>query len=162
MHIQAVLATTMPAVAARTTALRGELARTRTLQASASVARVSLESGRGRLLEAREQLATLGDGTEAAQALGERTRDIVEQIGTIGTTQATLGDLVALPGPPVVAGGEGGTPAYRLPVAGRLVTGLGEVSANGVRARGLTFAVASGAAVVAPAAGRIVYARPLP
>jgi septal ring factor EnvC (AmiA/AmiB activator) len=60
----------------------------------------------------------------------------------------------------VVAGGRGAIGAYRLPVTGRLVTGLGEVSANGVRARGLTFAVAAGAPVVAPAAGRIAFAGP--
>ena len=46
------------------------------------------------------------------------------------------------------------------PVAGRLVIGFGELSDNGVRARGLTFAVAPAARVVAPAAGRIVFARP--
>jgi septal ring factor EnvC (AmiA/AmiB activator) len=162
VHVQAVLSTTMPAVATRTAALRDELARTRALQASAAVARASLETGRGRLLEAREQLAALsGEEGETAQALGERTRDIVDQLGTIGSGQATLGDLVALPGPPVVVGGE--TPrlaAYRLPVAGRLVMGLGEVSDNGVRARGLTFAVAPAARIVAPAAGRVVFAGP--
>lgn len=47
---------------------------------------------------------------------------------------------------------------YRLPVAGRIVTGLGEISANGVRSRGLSVATAVGARVVAPAAGRIRYA----
>lgn len=161
VHVQAVLSTTMPAVAARTAALREELARTRALQASAAVARASLETGRGRLLEAREQLAALsGEEGETAQALGERTRDIVDQLGTIAGGQATLGDLVALPGPPVTVGGEPRGPAYRLPVAGRLVTGLGEVSDNGVRARGLTFAVAPAAPVVAPAGGRVVFAGP--
>jgi septal ring factor EnvC (AmiA/AmiB activator) len=162
VHVQAVLSTTMPAVATRTAALREELARTRALQASAAVARASLETGRGRLLEAREQLAALsGEEGETAQALGERTRDIVDQLGTIAGGQATLADLVALPGPPITIGDEARRPAaYRLPVAGRLVTGLGEVSDNGVRARGLTFAVAPAAPVVAPAAGRVVFAGP--
>lgn len=40
------------------------------------------------------------------------------------------------------------------------MTGLGEVSDNGVRARGLTLAVAPGAAVAAPAGGTVVFARP--
>src|SRR3546814_8160638 len=31
-----------------------------------------------------------------------------------------------------------GPPAYRLPVVGKVVTGLGELSESGVRARGLT------------------------
>jgi septal ring factor EnvC (AmiA/AmiB activator) len=162
VHVQAVLSRTMPAVATRTATLREELTRTRALQASAAVARASLETGRGRLLEAREQLAALsGEEGETAQALGERTRDIVEQLGTIGSAQTTLGDLVALPGPPVTIGAEvRHLTAYRLPVAGRLVTGFGEVSDNGVRARGLTIAVAPSALVTAPAAGRVVFAGP--
>ena len=40
------------------------------------------------------------------------------------------------------------------------MTGVGEISDAGVHARGLTFATASGAPVVAPAGGRIVYAAP--
>jgi septal ring factor EnvC (AmiA/AmiB activator) len=48
---------------------------------------------------------------------------------------------------------------YRLPVAGRLTTGLDEISDAGVRSRGLTFAVAPGAVVVAPADGVVRYAR---
>jgi septal ring factor EnvC (AmiA/AmiB activator) len=43
-------------------------------------------------------------------------------------------------------------------MAGRVVTGLGELSPTGVRARGITLAVGSRTPVVAPAAGRIVYA----
>ena len=55
-------------------------------------------------------------------------------------------------------GARGGGRRYRLPVAGRLVTGLGEVSDTGVRARGLTLATGPEAQVVAPTAGRVVYA----
>jgi septal ring factor EnvC (AmiA/AmiB activator) len=77
------------------------------------------------------------------------------------------GELFGLPGPlprpkteasPVAAAKH--VPAYRLPVVGSLVTGLGELSATGVRARGLTLATAPNARAVAPAAGRIVYAGP--
>jgi septal ring factor EnvC (AmiA/AmiB activator) len=49
---------------------------------------------------------------------------------------------------------------YLLPVGGVLVTGLGEVSDAGVRARGLTLAPAGEAEVVAPADGTIAYAKP--
>jgi septal ring factor EnvC (AmiA/AmiB activator) len=41
---------------------------------------------------------------------------------------------------------------------GRVVTGLGELSDAGVRARGVTIASARDAQVIAPAAGRIAYA----
>ncbi|WP_284278720.1 murein hydrolase activator EnvC family protein, partial [Sphingobium jiangsuense] len=51
-------------------------------------------------------------------------------------------------------------PAYRLPVAGTLITGMGELSDSGVRSRGITIATAPGAQVVAPARGRIVFAGP--
>ena len=47
--------------------------------------------------------------------------------------------------------------AYRLPVIGEIVTGLGELSDSGYRSRGLTIAVDPGAQIVAPAAGRVVY-----
>jgi murein hydrolase activator len=50
--------------------------------------------------------------------------------------------------------------SYRLPVAGTVITGLGEVSETGVRARGLTIAARDGALVVAPAAGRVAFAGP--
>jgi septal ring factor EnvC (AmiA/AmiB activator) len=45
-----------------------------------------------------------------------------------------------------------------LPVVGRIVAGLGEVSDTGVRSRGVTIATRPGAQVVVPANGRIVYA----
>jgi septal ring factor EnvC (AmiA/AmiB activator) len=43
-------------------------------------------------------------------------------------------------------------------VEGRLVTGTGEISDAGVHARGLTFETDGSTDVVAPRAGRIVYA----
>ena len=49
---------------------------------------------------------------------------------------------------------------YSLPVEGRVLVGVGEISDGGVHARGLTFETAAGAPVVAPAAGRIAYAAP--
>ena len=167
VHVQAVLSSTLPAVEARTAALRGELAQARALRASAGVAARELEAGRAGLMEARAQLAMLTDRDEGddarALALGEAARDAVDRLAAVGGGQAVLGDLIALPGPPVAraAPAAAASPAaYRLPVGGRLVTGLGELSDNGVKARGLTFAVAPGAAVIAPAGGRIVFARP--
>jgi septal ring factor EnvC (AmiA/AmiB activator) len=47
-----------------------------------------------------------------------------------------------------------------LPVEGRLITGVGEISDGGVHARGLTFETAGQARVIAPAGGLIVYAAP--
>lgn len=49
---------------------------------------------------------------------------------------------------------------FRLPVVGTIVTGLGEETQPGVRARGLTLAPQPDAVVVAPSAGQIVFAGP--
>lgn len=159
VHVQAVLAATVPTVRERTGALRAEVARTRSLQANAAAAALRLETGRARLVEARAQLAAVQDDDERALAVGEAARETVESLAAIGDEQAVLADLIALPGPPMDRPVRAAPRRYRLPVQGRLVTGLGEVSRDGVRARGLTLAVAAGAAAVAPAAGRVNYAR---
>ena len=172
VHLRAALDTMVPAVQARTAALRGEVWRTRALQASAGNARAAIDRGRERLDAARRELSSLRDGTvfgdipaddaARAAAIGEETRELLDQLSAIGDEQARLEDLVRLPGPPRLVAGAGASSgaAYRLPARGRLVTGFGEVSANGVRARGLTFATAPGSAVVAPAPGKVAYARP--
>lgn len=176
VHVRAVLGSTLPAIRAETTNLRGDLARTRALQASAALASESLNAGRRTLVAERRSLAALRarHATAAARlgrdalvqsdraiAMGEEARDIVDRMAAIGETQATLDDLAMLPGPPRGPEATGAEVAvYRLPVAGRLVTGFGEISDNGVRARGLTFTVGANAPVVAPAAGRVIFARP--
>lgn len=163
VHVQAVLGATLPVVQTRTADLRSEVARTRALQASAAAATRDLAQGRARLVAARSALASLGaqgvDADQQALALGEQAREIVDRLRTIGDDQALLSDLARLPGPPPVQDAARGPAAYRLPVRGTLVSGLGEVSADGVSARGLTFAVAPGARILAPAAGRVLYAR---
>ena len=134
--------------------------------------RVRLEQDRTALarLEARHRQRATAFGRSAigesdrALALGEQARDLVDRLGESASATTTAADLSGLPGPlqrPLAPGAvlppvpEG---VYRLPVAGRLVTGLGELSAAGVRSRGLTFAVAAAAPVTAPAAGTVRYA----
>lgn len=167
VRVRAVLDAALPVVRARTAAIRGELAETRALHASAAATRGELGAGRAQLLAVRRALANLrdepldaGTASDRALALGERARDIVDRLSGAGDAQATLASLVALPGPPIAAVAPEVAAPYRLPVTGQLVTGFGELSDNGVRARGLTFAVAPAARVVAPAAGRIVFAQP--
>lgn len=175
VHIRAVLGAALPVVRARTADVRQELTQTRTLQASAALAARSLRDGRTTLMRERRALATLQArhavaatrlGRDAlaesdrAIALGEAARDIVDRMGVIDDDRATRTALVQLPGPPAsepfIAAAK---PAYRLPVRGRLLEGMGEVSENGVRARGLTFATKPDAQVVAPAAGTVMFAR---
>jgi septal ring factor EnvC (AmiA/AmiB activator) len=182
VHVRAVLGTTMPIVAARTADVRAELGRVRRLRIAAEAAVASLREGRTRLedernalvqLEARHRLRSNELGRSAmvesdrAMAMGERARDIVDQMETAGAASEIQADLAMLPGPlPRPQDGQAvaarvrqrSAAPYRLPVTGRLVTGLGELSATGVRARGVTLACAANAQAVAPAGGTIVYA----
>jgi septal ring factor EnvC (AmiA/AmiB activator) len=188
VHVRAVLATVTPAIASRTAGIRDDLAKTRALRASAALAAQSLADGRAALdaqqlalarLEATHQQRSQTLSRQAlaasdqALAMGEAARDAVDRMDVLGNAADTRAALAALPDPtprPPQPGGDAGAMAlsawspddapYRLPVAGKLVIGLGEVSDAGVRSRGLTLATAGNAAVVAPAAGRVVYARP--
>lgn len=182
VHVRAVLGTVMPVVEARTADVRGELNRIRGLRAQAESAVTSFREGRARLeservalvrLEAEHRLnaRNLDKGalaeSDKAIALGEQARDIVDQMQTSTQAAALQTDLQALPGPlprPAQPGDDAARPAprggaaYKLPVAGQIVTGLGELSTSGARARGITLAPAPNADAVAPAGGRILYA----
>lgn len=127
-----------------------------------------------RRLRARDLMGSARLEADRALGLGEQARDIVELMDRLesdGATRTRLASLAgALPRPadpvragpvpaePVAAAGGGGQPAYRLPAVGRIVAGLGEVSDSGVRSRGLTIAARPGGQIVAPAAGRIMFA----
>jgi septal ring factor EnvC (AmiA/AmiB activator) len=180
VHVRAVLGSALPVVRQRTEAVRAELAETRRLQASATLAAKALADGRAQLendrlalarLEAqhRKRSQSLGRGalgeSDRALALGERARDLVDGMAETSDAKATAASLIALAGPlprPIARGSIPPPPprgVYRAPVIGKLVTGFDELSNSGVRSRGLTFATAPRARVVAPAAGTIRYAR---
>ncbi|HSX54413.1 MAG TPA: peptidoglycan DD-metalloendopeptidase family protein [Sphingomonas sp.] len=182
VHVRAVLGSVAPVVQARSAGVRDEIARTRRLREGAEIAARSLRDGRAKLenerlallkLEAEHRLRATGYRREAmiesdrALALGEQARDLVELMDTLGAAAQTREALEALPGPLPRPGAEGediaaaapkGPPPFRLPAAGSLITGLGELSESGVRSRGLTLSTWAGAQVVAPAAGRVIYA----
>ncbi len=167
---------------------RGDALRRRAELAVADLRREQrqLEIGRQALarLEAEQRRRSQGlvDDAMAQQdrmiAMGERARDIVQLIDDLDDQADVRARLASLPGPrlrpaapgralppPPTAGdlfaAAGSTPpAYRLPVVGRLVTGMGEISETGIRARGLTVAPARRALVIAPARGRIAFAGP--
>lgn len=185
VHVRAVLGSVAPVVRERSADVRDEIARTRRLREGAQIAARSLRDGREKLeterlallrMEAGNRLRANGYRREAmiesdrALALGEQARDLVELMDTLGAAAETRETLEALPGPLPRPGAESEeTPAilqpaptrpppFRLPVAGSLVTGLGEISEAGVRSRGLTLSTWAGAQIVAPAAGRVIYA----
>jgi septal ring factor EnvC (AmiA/AmiB activator) len=85
-----------------------------------------------------------------------------ETLAAIGVERSayekTIGaGLMALPGPPELPSSRPAA-VYDLAARGTVVSGTGERSDTGWRARGLTLLTATGARVVAPGPGRIAYA----
>ncbi|MEP6786088.1 MAG: peptidoglycan DD-metalloendopeptidase family protein [Sphingomonadales bacterium] len=187
VHTQALFSTILPAIQVRTADLRADVARGRQLRAAAEDAVARRRTAQGQLLAQRQRLAALearkraesarlGIGAMAEQdraiAMGEQARDIGDLVSNLDNAASVSARLEMLPGPtlrpaqpgaardlPVeTVAAESASPAYRLPVIGNVVTGLGEVSATGIKARGLTIATQPGAQVVAPATGRIAFA----
>ncbi len=180
VHVRALLGSVGPVIDMRSQSVRSEIDRSRELRGQASLAVASLREGaraldseRMRLLrtEAQQRLRAgqLARGalieSDRAIALGEQARDLIADIDLAEDAGVTETRLAALAGPLPRPEGEGpaaipaGAGPYRLPVAGNVATGFGELSENGVRARGISLDAAPDAAVTAPAAGRIVFAR---
>jgi septal ring factor EnvC (AmiA/AmiB activator) len=189
IHVRSLLATAVPVIRARTAALRAEVEEGNRLRRRADLALAAVQEGQKRLVERRIELARLEmdyrrrsrDLSAAAMveqdrvlAMSEKSRDISELMDDLDEQAEVRARLAELPGPllrPLQPGAaralvreaavrRTGRPPYRLPVVGRLVSGLGEVSEAGLRAKGLTLATASSAQVVAPAKGRIGFAGP--
>lgn len=189
VHAQAILAAVLPGLERRTAGLRREVEAGRRLRAEADRAIAMLAASRQRIATQRAGLIRLAAvqrreaerfATSAmfeqdrALAMGEKARDIADLMDQLGADALRRQRLESLPGPllrpplpgaarPIPVEGriaEGNRLAYRLPVSGRILSGLGEVSGNGVRARGLTIATRQSAQVIAPNDGRIVFAGP--
>jgi len=179
VHVRSLLASTLPIVRERTAGLRSEIAAGNRLREQAQLAVASLLEGRERLKDRRIALArhearqrersqALASSalteSDRALALGEEARDISALIGTLEQQARIRQSLARLPGPMLRPGDAGARtiaarpPRYLIPVQGRLVTGMGEISEAGVHARGLTFETPPNAEVVAPADGRVAYA----
>ncbi|MBT2186002.1 murein hydrolase activator EnvC family protein [Sphingobium nicotianae] len=190
VHRRIVLARVMPIVMANTRGLRKEIEQSGELRQSADAARLALAKSRDGLATYQRTLANLEQRqrvtsrslresasleTERSLAMGEEARDITDLMAQIEDAAVIRDALIRLPGPvprpaapgdaplPVdraAAAQSSAAPAYRLPVIGDVITGFGEISESGVRARGLTIATAPAATVVAPAAGRVAFAGP--
>lgn len=181
IRTRALLASTMPAIAARTQGIRAQLVEATRIERQASLAAQSLRARQAELGAERRKLAALeavslrerqtyvdaalGEG-DRALALGEDARAIVSQSRQRQQDAQVAGALADLPGPVLRPGTRsppapsGPRPRYLLPVDGRVTIGAGEISAAGVHARGVTLATDPQAEVVAPAAGRVVFAAP--
>lgn len=188
VHVRLLLADMIPIIRARTSELREEVDRGNRLRDAAWTAVNEIKRNQAQLQNRRQALARLetmqrtrsrqlGDSAfleqERAQAMAERARDIVELMTSMDKQAEIAARLASLPGPVLRPSQPGSTrtpapeengsaaaprPAYRLPVLGRVVTGMGEVSDTGIRSRGLTFVTQPDAQVIAPASGNIRFA----
>ncbi len=183
VHLRAIMTAIEPTIEARTEQVREEIARARLYRKQEATANRALYETRQRLADRRSELAAQEAGQRArfaqiseevqaererAFGLGERARDIIESIESREADSDLAERLAALPAPKwSIAKGAAGTngahdvrttPVYRLPIEGTLLTGLGEASDSGFRAKGLTVRGDDMATVVAPAGGRIAFA----
>ena len=170
----------------RTAIARGKVLQAQAEQASADLRASQAELGRRRQtlasLEARQRLESRSASSSAdreaerALALAEQARDLGGLVGELDKAGRLRGQLAALPGPvlrpaqpqaaqvaalPEATALPTNAPAqYLLPVSGRLVTGFGASAPGQVQSRGISIAARGSAQVVAPAAGRVVFAGP--
>jgi septal ring factor EnvC (AmiA/AmiB activator) len=181
VRVRSLLASTLPVIRARTAALKAEVERGDQLRRQADQAVAALVAGQQELRSRRIALAAFEQRqrrrsqslmesamseSDRALAFGEEARELAALAGTREFQASLRRSLAELPGPALRPGAPPPSPGakrrrnptYILPVEGRLITGLGEISDAGVHARGLTFAAAAGARVVAPAGGRVAYA----
>jgi murein hydrolase activator len=186
VHVRAALSSILPAVQARTADLKVEIARGQGLRRDAGRALASLESAQQRLDEQRAALltvfaqrravadATIGQALseqDKSIAMTEKARNITQLLDQVAKDGQIRDRLTSLPGPRLrpSEGGVENMPSlsaqtmnssipYRLPASGVVVQGVGDLSTDGVRSRGLTLAVRPSAQIVAPSGGTVVFA----
>ena len=180
VRVRALLDTTLPVIRKRTAALSAELAEGRRLERETLAARAEIARGRDELAGRQRQFAELeqqalklsaslsGQSLAVGDVALARGED-VESLGRVAQDRRSAARIAAQlaaldPAPPRPFGSPTKPVqpplSYQLPIAARLVEGLGEVSSSGVRSRGLTLAAPRGAGLTAPADGRIVFAGP--
>jgi murein hydrolase activator len=189
IHARALMDVILPTVRARTADLQRRVAASQRLARLQRLAVTTLAENGGELAARRRTLArrerelrlqatTLdaraGLEADRAVALAGRASDVTQLLRTFEASGAVRDRLARLAGPvprPGTVTGRGepavariapaaATPAYRPPVVGDVVAGLGAELPTGQRTRGLTLTAAAGAQVVAPADGRVVFAGP--
>lgn len=180
VHLRALVDATLPVVKARTTGLRQKLAESERLaaqvaeasaRAAAQQREVNSRQQRFAALESRlnRRLADLGQAalragdlalSEVAEANMAAGQALLRQ-----RSRRTAAELEAIapspprPFPPADRASSADF-AWQLPLSGPVLNGLGEISASGVRSRGLVIGSRAGAPVLMPAAGTIVFAGP--
>ncbi len=177
VKLRILLKATAPAIQARTASLSLEFDRAGQLEQAAALASGERRRRRDQLAARRDAFAALESRavelarSRGSEALGAGDVAIASQEELAGLQSAAssrasaarlAGELAALGPAPLPASPRPPPPpfAYRLPAAAPVIDGLGEVSANGVRSRGITLGTRRGAALAAPARGTILFSGP--
>ncbi|MEO7814644.1 MAG: peptidoglycan DD-metalloendopeptidase family protein [Sphingomicrobium sp.] len=180
VRMRALLDVAVPRIRAQSLALSGELAANRRLVEQARIARTALASARTKLARRQQQFAALEArsldqaATLDASASGadDRMLAATEGVSALGNDRdraraaSRLASELALlsPAPPRPFGPDSppSAPPFALvvPVDAPVIDGLGQISINGIRSRGTTFAARPGAPVLVPADGILVFAGP--
>jgi septal ring factor EnvC (AmiA/AmiB activator) len=180
IRVKALLDATMPVIERRSALLRADLKDRQRSADAVDRVRSELAASRKELDRRRQRFAELeAAATDRAARLsgqafvaGDRVLASDEALALASTEAETrrsaravaarLADLDFAPARPMR--GDSALPhsdfAYSLPVDAPLTEGLGSVNKAGISSRGLRFANARGASVIAPADGEIVFAAP--
>jgi len=178
VRVRALIDGSMPVIARRSATLQAELGEGRKLAASAAAARRAVEGSRALLVAQQRRFAALEVKASArAAALRASASGVEDQVLAGGETVLDLGSEAAAASAarssaralarfplaarrPFAPDSRATRPllAYSLPTRSSVIEGLGNVSAAGVRSRGIRFATPRGSPIVAPAAGKILFA----
>jgi septal ring factor EnvC (AmiA/AmiB activator) len=180
VRVKALLDATMPVIQQRSAALQADLAGRRKLASEAGAARAELAKGQKELTNRQRRFADLETKASVraerlagdAFGAGDRVLASDEALALAGSdaterraarqVAARLALLDFSPARPMR--GDSALPPvdfdYTLPVDAPLLGGLGTISRAGIASRGLKFATARGAPVIAPANGTVAFAAP--
>ena len=180
VRMRALLDVAVPRIRANSAALAAELAASRQLADDARGARQQVAAARATLAKRQQAFAQLEARSldRAARldagALGADDRMLTasEGVASLGNQweRETAGrrlarELALLPSAlrrPFAPDSQQSLPPFGfiLPVEAPVIDGLGQVSASGIRSRGMTFATRAGTAVLVPADGTLIFAGP--
>jgi len=177
VKLRRLLASTVPAIQARTAALSSALERGSRLERAAIDARQAMVQTRRELEDRRHAFAALEARAlrlaqqRGAEALGagdvalarrEELAEVRREAPSRTESRRLAAELAALGPAPIPQRGEAGAPPlrYRLPADAPVTDGMGAVSAAGVRSRGVTLGTRRGEPLVAPASGTVLFAGP--
>jgi murein hydrolase activator len=179
VKVRVLLDSTLPVIRRRTASLSEALREGERLQEAAVAARAELVRSRQDLAAKRERFASLereanrlalavsGQALSAGDVALVAGEDVERLRGSAAGARAAAALAAALrqtepapPRPPAPPAAVAPPLQYQLPAAADVTEGLGSVSANGVKSRGITLDTRRGAEVTAPASGIVRFSGP--